>query len=222
MDRTQKTFLTALWALAVLAMIGVVATGMLARRHAASQAKEPQVAAGAARLEPLYDVPAFSLTDQHGRTVSDQSLRGRVWVAMVFFTECPGVCPMMVSRMTELQKAVPSAEVNIVSFSIDPKRDTPETLKAYGERMGADQSRWYFLTGPEPSMFEVARGLKLAAAPATADQPITHTQKVLLIDRLNRIRGIYDSADDQAMQQLAQDARTLLNEQPSGPKEPTP
>ncbi|WP_428936822.1 SCO family protein [Fontivita pretiosa] len=221
MDRTQKTLLTALWALAVLAMIGVVATGMLARRHAAGVAEDPHLLAATARLEPLYDAPAFSLTDQHGRTVSDQTLRGKVWVAMVFFTECPGVCPMMVSRMTGLQKAVPSPEINIVSFSIDPRHDTPETMKSYADRMGADQSRWYFLTGPEPTMFQVARGLKLAAAPATADQPITHTQKVLLIDRQNRIRGIYDSADDLSMQELAQDARTLLAEKPAD-KEPAP
>jgi protein SCO1/2 len=119
---------------------------------------------------------------------------------------------MMVSRMTELQKAVTSPDVKVVSFSIDPERDTPEVMKAYAERVGADQSRWYFLTGPKPTMFEVARGLKLAAEPAHDNQPLTHTNKALLIDRVGRVRGIYDATDPESMAKLAKDAKTILAE----------
>jgi protein SCO1/2 len=218
MRRNQKILVTTLWAIAVLAMIGVVGTGLWARRQGAAADVDgvavmqthdnPQPA----DLQPLYNAPSFSLTDQNGHTLTNQTLRGDVWVAMVFFTNCPGVCPMMVGRMTELQKAVTSPDVKVVSFSIDPQRDTPEVMKAYAERVGADQSRWYFVTGPKPSMFEVAHALKLAAEPAQDGKPITHTNKALLIDRVGRVRGIYDATDAESMGKLAKDARTILAE----------
>src|SRR5262245_58954525 len=111
MRREQKILLTIAWGLAVMMMLGLVAMGF--------------------RERGLYEVPRFSLTDQNGKTISDVSMRGNVWVALVFFTQCPGVCPMMSAKMAELQKNVPLNSVQIVSFSIDPEHDTPETLRAY-------------------------------------------------------------------------------------------
>jgi cytochrome oxidase Cu insertion factor (SCO1/SenC/PrrC family) len=209
MDRKQKILVTCLWAAAVLAMLGVVGTGLWARRQAgdADQAQPQQQ-----RLEVLYDAPSFSLTDQEGKTVTRDSLRGQVWVAMVFFTQCPGVCPAMTMRMTELQKAVTSRDVKIVSFTLDPEHDTPEAMKVYAERFNTDQSRWFFLTGPKDTMYETARGLKLAAEPAHDGQPIVHTQKVLLIDREGRVRGVYDTNDDDSMKGLAADAAGLARQ----------
>jgi protein SCO1/2 len=221
MGRNQKILVTTLWAVAVLAMIGVVGTGLWARRQGAAADVDGASAAAVARvqvdqapaeLEPLYDAPSFSLTDQNGRTVTNKTLHGDVWVAMVFFTNCPGVCPMMVSRMTELQKAVTSPDAKVVAFSVDPERDTPEVMKAYAERVGADPARWYFLTGPKPTMFEVAHALKLAAEPAQDNKPLTHTNKALLIDRAGHVRGVYDATDPESMAKLAKDARTLLSE----------
>lgn len=197
MRRQQKILVTALWGVAVLAMLAVVGTGMR-RDH------EP--------LDVLWNAPKFSLTDQHGKTVTDADLKGNVWIGMLFFTNCPGVCPMMTGRMTQLQKAVTAPDVKIVSFSVDPEHDTPEMMRAYAERSGVDQSRWHMLTGPASAMFQTAMDLKLPAAPALAGQPIMHSQKVLLIDRKNRVRRQYDTNDDDQMKQLAEDAKTLAAE----------
>jgi protein SCO1 len=206
MQRNQKILVTVLWGMTVLAMVAVVGTGLWARRQgAAGTGPEEEMP----HLAPLWEVPAFSLTDQNGKTITDQSLRGNVWTAMVFFTECPGVCPMMAARMAQLQKAVTLPDVKIVSFSIDPEHDTPEKLKEYAGRFEADQSRWHMLTGQKQTMFDIASALKLAAKPAENGNPITHTQKVLLVDRANRVRGSYDTNDNDSMKQLAEDIRKL-------------
>jgi protein SCO1/2 len=195
MKPKQKLIVTAIWALAVLLMIAGVGTGLWAHR-------QPP-------LEIFFDAPAFSLIDQNGQPITDQQLKGNVWVAMVFFASCPGVCPVMNSKLAKLQKTVPNPDVKIVSISIDPEHDTPEMLRGYAEGYGADQSRWFFLTGKKEDLFATARGLNLAAEPAHDGQPITHTQKMLLIDRENHVRGIYDSSSDDEMQQLAADAKML-------------
>ena len=198
MRREQKILVTILWSLAVLGMIGVVGAGFWSKRE-----DPPEI---------LFDVPIFSLTDQNGRTITQADLRGNVWISMLFFTQCPGVCPMMTARMATLQRSVTAKDVKIVSFSVDPEHDTPDAMRAHAEKFGADQSRWHMLTGPKETMFEVARGLKLPAEPAKDGQPILHSQKVLLIDRQNHVRGIYDTNDDDSMKLLAEDARKLAAE----------
>lgn len=205
MERNQKTLLTILWGLAVLSMLGILGTGIWARRHSgASSGVEP--------LPTLYAAPSFSLTDQNGQTFDNDDVRDKVWIAMVFFTECPGICPAMTSRLAEVQKAIASPDVRMVSFSLDPEKDTPEVMKLYAERFSTDQSRWFFLTGPKDTMYEIARGLKLAAQPAQGGNPIVHTQKVLLIDQSAQVRGIYDTNDDDSMNALARDAQRLISE----------
>lgn len=199
MEPKKRLTLTVIWGAAVLAMIGIVGTGVAFRRAGA----EPT-------LEVLYDAPDFELIDQNSEKVTQANVRGSVYVAMVFFASCPGVCPAMNAKLLDLQKAVPNPDVKIVSISLDPKNDKPEMLKGYADGLGADQSRWYFLTGEQETIFATAKAFGLAAAPATETEMITHTQKVLLIDRLNRVRGIYDALNEAEMKKLAEDAKLLV------------
>jgi len=215
MGKRQRIVTTVLWAVAVVSMLGLVGTGLWARKHRdvlgrhapGAGIETARVAAG--ELPVYYDAPQFSLTSQSGQTVTDASLRGSVWVGMVFFTHCPDICPGMMGRLVDLQEAVNTPDVKLVSFTLDPERDTPEQLKQYADRLGADSARWFLLTGAKEEMFAAADGLKLAAVPEKDGQPITHTGKMLLIDRAGKVRGVYDSDDDDAMRNLAHDALKL-------------
>lgn len=212
MRKKQKIITTMLWSFLVLTMVAVVGRGMWAGQDDAPAALGVRAGSDAPLedgLPVLYDAPAFSLIDQDGRSFDSTQLAGQVWVAAFIFTNCPGACPMMTQRMARLQEAVPSKNVKLVSFSVDPKRDTPEVLKQYAERFKADESRWHFLTGDEAAMLDAARGLKLTATPAEGDRPIDHDQHFLLIDARGRVRGAYQSQDDDAMKQLARDAAKL-------------
>jgi protein SCO1/2 len=201
MDRKQRIITTVLWSVLVMAMLGVIGTGLLAKFR-----PDP--------LPVFYDAPAFALTDQDGKPFGCDDLRGKVWVADFIFTTCPGACPKMTMKMSGLQKAVPARDVHFVSFTVDPDRDTPDVLKRYGQGYDADPARWHFLTGEKSKLFDTAAGLKLTAAPAGQFGPeIVHAEKFLLVDGSGRVRGIYNSGDEQELKKLAADASLLADRQ---------
>src|ERR1700687_1094526 len=107
----------------------------------------------ASSLPVFYDVPEFELTAQNGQPFNSKVLRGKVWVADFIYTTCPGPCPRMTSQMREVQDAViKMRDVKLVSFPVDPARDTPEVLTEYAKAHGASTADWYFLTGPETTL----------------------------------------------------------------------
>jgi protein SCO1/2 len=209
MDRKQKVLTSLLWGVLVIAMLGVVGTGLWARYRDAVELNSKSEAA----LPTLFDAATFNLTDQDGKPFSSDQLRGKTWVADFIFTNCPGACPKMTMRMAGLQKALARPDVHFVSFSVDPDRDTPAALKAYAKTYDADPARWHFLTGEKAALFQAARDMKLTAEPAGVLGPeIAHAEKFLLVDRAGRVRGAYDSTDDQDIKRLAADAAALAGE----------
>jgi protein SCO1/2 len=61
---------------------------------------------GSRELPKLWPIPDFTLTERSGRPVSLADLRGKVWVADLFYATCPGPCPMLTTRVAELQRAL--------------------------------------------------------------------------------------------------------------------
>ena len=211
MRKNHKIITTILWSFLVLVMVAVVGRGMWrtdsdpAARGVSAQIDDPTHGG----LPVFYDAPRFTLTDQDGKPFDSEQLKGSVWVAAFIFTNCPGVCPMMTQKMADLQDAIDAKDVKLVSFSVDPERDTPAVLKQYAQRFKADESRWHFLTGDKAAMLQTAAGLHLTAMPAEGERPIQHDEHFLLDDRQGRVRGAYASKDGGEMKRLASDARTL-------------
>ncbi|MEP7367657.1 MAG: SCO family protein, partial [Acidobacteriota bacterium] len=80
---------------------------------------------------PVYQsIPAFQLTAQDGRAfLSAAELSGHVWVADFIFTTCTGPCPRMSRQMKQVAEATHTfPNVRYVSFTVDPRNDTPEVL----------------------------------------------------------------------------------------------
>jgi cytochrome oxidase Cu insertion factor (SCO1/SenC/PrrC family) len=172
------------------------------------------VLAGCAKkdLPVMSNVPDFKLTERSAREVRRDELAGKVWVADFIFTQCAGTCPLMTANMKKLQDALP-AEIQFVSFSVDPAHDTPEVLKAYADSNGADPKRWLFLTGDKDTMYKISiDGFKLAldATGGTPAEPIVHSTRFVLVDRQGRIRGYYGMEDGDALERLKSDAKGLL------------
>ena len=111
-------------------------------------------------LEDYGVVPDFELTSEQGQPFKSSQLMGTPWIADFIYTTCPGPCPRMSSIMTRLQTE--GAGFRMVSFTIDPARDTPEVMAAYGKRFKADPSRWTFLTGPRETLQMLNRPLRSA------------------------------------------------------------
>src|SRR3954467_2164062 len=178
MGRAQKILTIALWGLMVVAMIAFVGSGAFRGRRGRAQTNaSPTNAPTQLMLEDapttrpgdlpvLATLPSFKLVDQDGKPFTDEQLRGRPWVGCFVFTHCASACPMMFAKMASLQKAVGDADVKLVSFTVDPERDTPEVLKAKGAELGAEPGRWFLLTGEKDAIFGVARGMLVAVQEA--------------------------------------------------------
>lgn len=161
-------------------------------------------------------VPNFQLVNQNGQSFGSAQLAGKIWIADFVYTTCPGPCPMISSRMSELQKPLERTDVHLVSVSVDPEKDTPEVLRGYAERLHAQPGRWDFLTGPKSTIYDLSRnGFKLAIDDGSAEEGIpVHSTRMILVDRRGTIRGYYDALAPDAVTKLLADANHLLREQP--------
>src|SRR6266576_5093888 len=161
-------------------------------------------------------VPEFVLVNQDGQNFGSAQLRGKIWIADFIYTMCPGPCPMISSRMSELQKPLETTDVHLVSFSVDPAKDTPQVLRSYAEKWQAEPGRWDFLTGPKSAIYKLSHdGFKLAVSDGSDAQGIpVHSTRMVLVDRHGAIRGYYDATEPEAVTKLVADTNHLLREQP--------
>lgn len=159
-------------------------------------------------LAVLGQVPPFELTNQRGQPFSSAALDGHVWVADFIYTNCEGPCPRMSSRMHAMQNAT-AADIRLVSFTVDPDRDTPPVLEQYGRRFNADDSRWAFLTGSKDTLNSLDRD---AFHLGTIGAEMDHSTRFVLVDRKGRIRGYYGIAEGDPVAKVAKDAARLEKE----------
>jgi protein SCO1/2 len=150
-------------------------------------------------------MPAFELTERSGKSMTDAQMRGKFWVANFMFTQCPNQCPLMNTKFSLLQKSLPD-NVRLASFSVDPLHDTPEKLRAYAANFGAEDARWYFLTGEKATLERILNALHLG----NGEDPNLHSLRFVLMDEKLRVRGYYNSEDPAALSQLKRDLEKLM------------
>jgi len=161
------------------------------------------------------EVADFEFTDQDGEPFSNEDLEGKWWVADFIFTNCETVCIPMTSNMVNLQQELEEENIDnveLVSFSVEPDRDTPEVLTEYAEEYGADLSNWTFLTGYD---FDTIQDLSIKsfsnmveAAPEGEDQ-ITHGAYFFLVNPDGEIIKNYSGIESEDMEQIASDLKNL-------------
>jgi protein SCO1/2 len=168
---------------------------------------------GCTRLPPLPvfgEVPAFHLTSQTGVPFDRHSLDGEIWVADFIFSNCTSSCPRMSAEMERLQRAVAEfADVRLISFSVDPRRDTPAVLTEYAARYHAEPGRWFFLTGDAKTLDALDRRAFMLG---NVDGSLDHSTRFVLVDRRGKIRGYYSSSQDNPTARLIVDIRRLERE----------
>jgi protein SCO1/2 len=161
-------------------------------------------------LPVYYDVPEFDLIAQDGRPFHSKVLQGEIWVADFIYTTCPGPCPRMTSQMREVQDAVlKMPNVKLVSFTVDPERDTPQVLAEYAKIHRASPEHWYFLTGPPATLQKLDKDVfKLG----DLNGAMEHSTRFVLVDRQSRIRGYYDTSESRAIPRVIADIYALARE----------
>lgn len=137
----------------------------------------------------------FTLTDQDGRTVTSDSLKGKPTLIYFGFTYCPDVCPTSLLLMeTAIERLGPDAaqKVNLVFITIDPERDTPQLLKGYVPNFGPT---FIGLTGTPQQIADVARAYRVyyQKVPGKDGGPylMDHSSIVYLLDRNGRVVSFF-------------------------------
>ena len=179
------------------------------------------------RLPPappvLSTLPAFAMTDQLGQPFGTSDLAGKVWVADFIFTSCPTACPLLTRRMAEVAERSKrlGPELHLVSFSVDPDRDTPARLAEYAAGYKVDPHKWSFLTGPLGDIERaVTDGFKIGIdrhKTAEGFWEIVHGEHLVLVDRHLHIRGYFDASKlgiDQLLAALGRVANEAPGEEP--------
>ena len=141
-------------------------------------------------------VPAFSFTNQDGKTITNEDYLGKVYVVEFFFTTCPTICPIMNTNLVEVQSEFKDLKnFGVASFTITPEIDTPEVLKAYSEKYGITNPNWHLMTGDEDAIYKLAnQGFNLyTAKDESVEGGFEHSGNFALIDKEGFIRSRQDN-----------------------------
>ncbi|MFQ5804111.1 MAG: SCO family protein [Candidatus Methylomirabilales bacterium] len=155
--------------------------------------------------------PGFALIDQNGRKFSLEDVNGKAALVTFFYTSCPTACPILMAKFQGVQKAMGDRvgrDVFLVAITVDPERDTPEALRRFGAKWGADLSGWVFLTGAPEDIAQVAKAYEVSYRKVRNGE-IEHSAVIFVVDRERTIRAVHGGlmADTDG---IVGDLRTVL------------
>lgn len=163
-------------------------------------------------LPRLAQLPDFTLVDQRGEPFALKALAGHVWIANFIFTSCPDICPLLTDHLREVRAEIEqdAADVQYVSFSVDPSNDTPQVLAKYSRARGAAHPDWHFLTGTLDAVKKTVTGGFKQAMDPMPDEPanIMHGSHFVLVDGTGAVRGYYRT-EEEGLASLVRDTVTL-------------
>ena len=163
-----------------------------------------------------HHVKNISFTNQLGKHVSLNDIKGKSIVIDFFFTRCPTFCPGMARAMKKLQdsfKQNDSDIVQFISFSIDPLHDSVPQLRKFADRFNANPDNWWFVTGDKKEIYDFAlQEMKASIADTLIDTGFIHTSLFFLLDKEKIVRGFYDGFDSVEQAKLVRDIPLLMLE----------
>lgn len=163
----------------------------------------------------FHRITDFSLTNQNGKTITQENFEGKIYIADFFFTTCPTICIAMTDHLLEIQsKILDLPQVMLLSHSVTPKIDSVPQLKKYALEKGVIDAKWHLVTGDKKQIYALARKSYLAVKDDGDGGPydMIHTENFILIDPDRRIRGFYDGTDPEAIDKLWSDLQLLMEE----------
>jgi protein SCO1/2 len=173
---------------------------------------------GKENIDTIYPkIPDFSFLNQDSIKVTSSTFKGKIWIADFFFTSCSTICPGMTATMKKLNDATQDLadHIQFLSFSIDPKTDQPNVLKAYRKNYNISSKNWVFLTGNEDETHRlgVENFYIHAAEDENATDGYAHAEAFSLVDKEGYVRGVYNMAQAGELERIEKDLRKLLKEE---------
>lgn len=162
-----------------------------------------------------HTIAPFQFVDQDSAVITNETFKGKIYIADFFFTSCRTICPIMKTQMLRVYDSLKNdSDVLILSHTIDPEYDTVALLRDFANRLGVESKKWHFVTGVQDSIYKIAQTSYFATAMADAAEPdgFIHSGAFLLIDEEQRIRGKYDGTKEEEVNNLIKDVRRLKEE----------
>jgi protein SCO1/2 len=165
--------------------------------------------------EMPHRVHPFTLVNQDGQLFYSAVWQQKIVVVNFFFTHCGSICPKMTWHLQSVAKAfVGNQQIQLVSCTVDPERDTPLVLKQYAAAYDIDSSQWNLLTGKKKDIYRLARKefFLTATDGDGGENDFIHSDQLVLLDGQQQIRGYYSGIDDKQVKQLIHDIKKLSHE----------
>lgn len=162
-----------------------------------------------------HKIADFSLTNQNGETITQNTYKDKIYVADFFFTTCQTICPIMTDHMVQIQKEIINdPDVMLLSHTVTPEIDSVAQLKKYALKKGVNDAKWNLVTGDKKQIYQLARKSYLAVkTDGNGDAyDMIHTENFMLIDKKRQIRGYYDGTNPEDITRLIADIETLKEE----------
>jgi protein SCO1 len=166
--------------------------------------------------DSIHQIAPFAFQDQNGKTIRNEDLDGKIYVANFMFSICPSICPKMQNNLLLVQKAfAQDKSVKLLSHTVMSWVDSVGQLKRYGQKMGINPDQWHLLTGKTEEIYQLARQSYFAEEEigyTKGSDEFLHTEHVLLIDGQRRIRGVYNGTLQLEIERMIEDIRSLKAE----------
>ncbi len=181
-------------------------------------------------------VPDFAFINQDSSLITNKDYLGKVYLVDFFFTTCPTICPVMTSNLVEIQNTFEGREdLGLLSFTINPRYDTPQVLRRYKKKFGITNPNWNLVTGDQEKIHQLSREGFYMLANAVEDAPggFEHSGLFALVDKEGYLRsrvdkngnpiiyyrgtvteaeGVNDDGEVQQITMLKEDINRLLEE----------
>lgn len=170
----------------------------------------PTDAQGNLILKPVRD---WTYINQDRDTVTNKDLLGQVYVVDFFFTSCPTICPKVKGNMLRIhEKFGKRDDFKLLSFTIDPKRDTPEVMKDYVAKLGVSNTdEWWYLHGDKLETYDLdADYLSVAEENPNAPGGFDHSGYIVLVDEKGFVRAYASGLQEDEVDHLMEDIELLL------------
>ena len=161
-----------------------------------------------------YKIPEFSYLNQDSNQVSNTSLSSKIYVADLFFTSCPSICPKVKQQMMRIAKNFEN-ENNLVflSMSIDYRKDSIPVLQRYAQKLGISSDRWHLVQLEKEKVSEVANQyFNVAFEDENAPGGFDHSGRLILVDQEGHIRSHCDGTDPKSVDGFISDIDQLIQE----------
>lgn len=162
-----------------------------------------------------HQIPDWSFENQNSQIISSEQLDNKIKLVDFFFTSCPTICPQMTLNMSKIQSSLKKnciTDIELLSFTVDPLKDSSEKLLEYANSYNVDSTNWNMLTGDQSTIYDLGVNGFLVPNQEDALAPggFLHSEKLILIDQFNRIRGYYDGTDSLNIPIIVQHIQSLL------------